>query len=80
MRVDGVRVLCKYGICDDDARFGVEEETPVVVLPYQETRDLGTPWIALTVHDSYALQSTVDRVSTPFVRRVCWCLAGLTVC
>ena len=70
MRIDRVCVICKHAIGDNHAGFGVEEETPVKVLPDCEVRNLRTTWYTLFVQYRDSLQGTMDCVSTPSGGRV----------
>ena len=70
MPIHRICVISKDGIADNDARPGVEEQTPVIVLPYKETRDLGASGQALFIHDRDTVQATMDGVTPPFSWRV----------
>lgn len=68
VRIDGVCIVGKDGIRDDDARFGVEEKTPIVVFPHGEARNLRTTWYTLTVKDGDTVECPVDGIPAPSVR------------
>ena len=68
MRIDGVCIVGKHGVRDDDARFSIEEQPPIVVLPYGKARNLRTSWYTLTIKDGDTVECPVDCIPTPSVR------------
>lgn len=80
MRIDGICIVGKHGIRNDDTRFSVEEKPPVIVLPYSKARDLRTTGYTLAVKDGDTVEGPVDRVPAPFGGGVCGSVTRLTVC
>ena len=80
MRIDGICIVGKHGIRNDDTRFSVEEKPPVIVLPYGKAGDFRTTGYALTVKDGDTVEGPVYRVPAPFGGRVGWSVTRLTVC